>query len=116
MAHSSFAPDAVAQHIVAWLQDYLAGSGLDGWVVGVSGGIDSAVTSTLCAMTGAPITCVEMPIHQAPDQVNRASEHMEASCPSISVVSGPSPPNRGTPETSSLTTVWSLWVENKLLL
>ena len=42
----------------------LAESGMDGWVVGVSGGIDSAVTSTLCAMTGAPTTCVEMPIHQ----------------------------------------------------
>ena len=80
MAHSSFAPDAVAQHIVAWLQDYLAESGMDGWVVGVSGGIDSAVTSTLCAMTGAPTMCVEMPIHQAPDQVNRASEHIEALC------------------------------------
>ena len=53
---------------------------MDGWVVGVSGGIDSAVTSTLCAMTGAPTTCVEMPIHQAPDQVNRASEHIEALC------------------------------------
>lgn len=80
MAHSSFAPDAVAQHILTWLQDYLADSGMDGWVVGVSGGIDSAVTSTLCAMTGAPTTCVEMPIHQAPDQVNRASEHIEALC------------------------------------
>lgn len=80
MAHSSFAPDAVAQHIVAWLQDYLAESGMDGWVVGVSGGIDSAVTSTLCAMTGAPTTCAEMPIHQAPDQVNRASEHIKALC------------------------------------
>ena len=80
MAHSSFAPDAVAQHIVAWLQDYLAKSGMDGWVVGVSGGIDSAVTSTLCAMTGAPTACVEMPIHQAPNQVSRASEHIEALC------------------------------------
>ena len=80
MAQSSFAPDAVAQHIVAWLKNYLADSGMDGWVIGVSGGIDSAVTSTLCAMTGAPTTCVEMPIHQAPDQVNRASEHVEALC------------------------------------
>ena len=86
MAHSSFAPDAVAQHIVAWLEDYLAESGMDGWVVGVSGGIDSAVTSTLCAMTGAPTTCVEMPIHQAPDQVNRASEHIEALCARFSRV------------------------------
>ena len=78
MAHSSFAPDAVAAHIVAWLQKYLTTSGMEGWVVGVSGGIDSAVTSTLCAMTGAPTICVEMPIHQAPDQVSRAAEHIES--------------------------------------
>ncbi|MEC8401907.1 MAG: NAD(+) synthase [Bacteroidota bacterium] len=80
MAHSTFAPDAVARHIVSWLQAYLERSGMDGWVVGVSGGIDSAVTSTLCALTGAPTTCVEMPIHQAPDQVNRAAEHIEDLC------------------------------------
>ena len=80
MAHSTFAPDAVAKHIVAWLQDYLKTSGMDGWVVGVSGGIDSAVTSTLCALTGAPTTCVEMPIHQAHDQVSRAAEHIDDLC------------------------------------
>jgi NAD+ synthase len=49
---------------------------MDGFVVGVSGGIDSGVTSTLCAMTGFPTLCVELPIHQAPSQVNRAEEHI----------------------------------------
>ena len=39
-------------YIVNWLQEYLEKSGLNGFVVGVSGGIDSAVTSTLCAKTG----------------------------------------------------------------
>lgn len=50
---------------------------MDGFVVGVSGGIDSAVTSTLCAMTGMRTLCVEMPIHQAESQVNRAQEHIK---------------------------------------
>ena len=80
MAHSQFDPSAVTAHIVAWLQSYLKESGMHGWVVGVSGGIDSAVTSTLCALTGAPTTCVEMPIHQAPDQVSRAADHISALC------------------------------------
>lgn len=47
-----------------------------GFVVGISGGIDSAVTSTLCAKTGLRTLCVEMPIHQDPSQVNRARKHI----------------------------------------
>jgi NAD+ synthase len=50
---------------------------VNGFVVGISGGVDSAVTSTLCAQTGFPTLCVEMPIHQAPSQVNRGREHIE---------------------------------------
>ncbi|MGB1383709.1 MAG: NAD(+) synthase [Flavobacteriales bacterium] len=80
MAQSTFSPESVANHIVTWLKAYLEASGMDGWVVGVSGGVDSAVTSTLCAMTGAPTTCVEMPIHQAPDQVSRAGDHIASLC------------------------------------
>ena len=55
-------------YIVNWLQEYLEKSGLNGFVVGVSGGIDSAVTSTLCAKTGAPILVLNMPIHQKSGQ------------------------------------------------
>ena len=40
--------------IRTWLKDYLENANLNSFVVGVSGGIDSAVTSTLCAMTGKP--------------------------------------------------------------
>ena len=68
--------DKITQHIVGWLQDYLKSSGQIGFVVGVSGGIDSALTSTLCAMTGAPTLCLELPIHQPPNQVSRALNHM----------------------------------------
>ena len=63
-------------HIVQWLTDYLSKSGFKGFVVGVSGGIDSAVTSTLCAKTGAPVKVLNMPIHQASDQVSRSTQHI----------------------------------------
>jgi NAD+ synthase len=63
-------------HIVKWLRQYCETSGMSGFVVGVSGGIDSALTSTLCAMTGKPTLLVEMPIHQAQSQVTRAQQHM----------------------------------------
>ena len=44
--------EKVEKHIIKWLKDYLKKSKMQGFVVGVSGGIDSAVTSTLCAKTG----------------------------------------------------------------
>ncbi|WP_124980294.1 NAD(+) synthase [Nonlabens xiamenensis] len=68
--------EKVTNHIVNWLKEYAEGAKVDGFVVGVSGGIDSAVTSTLCAMTGLKTLCVEMPIHQHADHVSRAQEHI----------------------------------------
>lgn len=65
----------VAHHIINWLNDYAEESKLDGFVVGVSGGVDSALTSTLCANTGKPTLCLEMPINQEKDQVSRANSH-----------------------------------------
>ena len=50
--------------IVKWLSDYLTKSKMKGFVIGISGGIDSAVTSTLCAETGFPVLAVSLPIHQ----------------------------------------------------
>lgn len=66
----------VAGYIAGWLQDYLGGTGAAGFVVGVSGGIDSAVVSSLAALTGSTTLCVELPIHQAKAQVDRADEHI----------------------------------------
>jgi NAD+ synthase len=63
-------------HIVKWLRNYCETNGMKGFVIGVSGGIDSALTSTLCAMTDKPTLLVEMPIHQAPSQVSRAQQHI----------------------------------------
>ncbi|AZQ45094.1 NAD(+) synthase [Nonlabens ponticola] len=69
--------DLVAQAIAKWLKDYADNAGVKGYVVGVSGGIDSAVTSSLCALTGLDVLCVEMPIHQHKDHVTRAQEHIK---------------------------------------
>jgi NAD+ synthase len=68
--------EKVTQYIISWLKEYASNAGVKGFVVGVSGGIDSAVTSTLCAKTGLPTLCLEMPIHQEKNQVNRATRHI----------------------------------------
>ena len=61
--------------ISQWLNDYLEHNNLDSFVIGISGGIDSAVTSTLCAMTGKKTIVVVMPIHQNPDETQRGIDH-----------------------------------------
>jgi len=48
--------------IIAWLQKECPSRIAKGLIVGISGGIDSAVTSTLCAMTGLPVHVMTMPI------------------------------------------------------
>ncbi len=68
--------EKVIEHIVDWLRDYAQNANCKGFVIGVSGGIDSAVTSTLCAKTGLDLLCVEMPIHQGENQVTRADKHI----------------------------------------
>ena len=68
--------EKVAQYIVEWMDAYLKGTGAAGFVVGISGGIDSAVVSSLAAMTGRRTLCVTLPIHQARSQVDRAAEHV----------------------------------------
>lgn len=87
--NNSFNAAAVNDHIVQWLQDYAVKSRTNGFVVGISGGIDSAVTSTLCAQTGLATLCVEMPIHQPPSHVARSAEHiaqLKARFPNVSSV------------------------------
>jgi len=67
----------VIKHIVDWLTHYSETSHTKGFVVGVSGGVDSAVTSTLCALTGRNVIVVNMPILQPPSQYQRSNEHIE---------------------------------------
>lgn len=68
--------EKVIDYIVTWLKDYATKANINGFTIGISGGIDSAVTSTLCAKTGLQLLCLEMPIHQADNQVTRASNHI----------------------------------------
>jgi NAD+ synthase len=70
-------PEKVSKHIVSWTDNYLNRSKMKGFVVGVSGGIDSALTSTICAETGRNVLCLEMPIYQGEDQVSRSKKHIE---------------------------------------
>ena len=54
----------VKDTIVKWINDYVDANNIKSLVVGVSGGIDSAVTSTLCAHTGLPTYVIGMPLLQ----------------------------------------------------
>ncbi|MEC9231500.1 MAG: NAD(+) synthase, partial [Bacteroidota bacterium] len=66
----------VETHIKNWLSNYLESSNLKGFVVGVSGGIDSAVTSTLCAKTKKQTLVINMPILQNTQQFDRSNNHI----------------------------------------
>ena len=74
---SAIQVEKVNTQIVNWLKTYAENAKVNGFVIGISGGVDSAVTSTLCAQTGLKVLCVEMPIHQAPSHVTRGREHIE---------------------------------------
>jgi NAD+ synthase len=67
----------ITNYIVKWLSDYCENSHFNGFVVGVSGGIDSALVSTLCAKTGKKVILLNMPIRQTSAEYNRAKEHIE---------------------------------------
>ena len=60
-----------------WMTDYIKSSGMNCFVVGVSGGIDSAVASTLAAETEYPIFALGMPIHQKEEQETLSDAHLK---------------------------------------
>jgi NAD+ synthase len=67
----------VVNHIVNWLSSYLEDARQDGFVVGVSGGVDSALTATLAALTGKKTILVNMPILQPANQLDRSAKQIE---------------------------------------
>ena len=68
----------LSTRIVKWLDNYtIENSSIKAFVIGVSGGIDSAVASTLAASTGLPTYALGMPIHQHQDQENLSDIHLE---------------------------------------
>lgn len=69
---------ALAEHIIHWLKNYQDTAKAQGFVVGVSGGIDSALTASLCALTGSKTILINMPIRQTEAELNRGLEQMQA--------------------------------------
>jgi NAD+ synthase len=69
--------EKIITHIVDWITNYMHNNPVRGIVVGVSGGIDSAVTSALCAESGYPLTVVTLPINQREKQKNLALSHVD---------------------------------------
>jgi NAD+ synthase len=63
--------------IVSWLKDYAEQFNIKAFVIGVSGGIDSAVSSTLAAKTGLPVYTLGMPIYQKEEQETLSDAHLE---------------------------------------
>ena len=61
--------------IVNWIKDYYWDNDLGGLVVGVSGGIDSAVVSTLCAKTGLPTYILTMPLNSNKQNTELSEAH-----------------------------------------
>ena len=68
-----------AEIIQKWIDDYCNSVSfeLNSLVVGVSGGIDSSVTSTICALTKKKIIAVSMPIKQIKEQQDLTLKHQE---------------------------------------
>jgi NAD+ synthase len=63
--------------IVDWIKDYATTNGIKSLVIGISGGIDSAVVSTLCAETGLPTYVLSMPLNQIHSQAQLSDIHRE---------------------------------------
>lgn len=63
---------SVGSYISSWIKNYTESTGKKSLVIGVSGGIDSAVTSTLCGMTGLKVLALSLPISQNSSQLRCA--------------------------------------------
>ena len=69
--------EVLKNRIVEWIKDYAGSNGIKSLVVGVSGGIDSAVTSTLAAETGLMTYCIGMPLLQKEEQESLSDIHLD---------------------------------------
>jgi len=67
----------LSNEITDWLKEYADSNQITALIVGVSGGIDSAVTSALCAKTGLKTIALNMPIHQEALQYDLSNLHIE---------------------------------------
>ena len=69
----------LTENIVRWLKDYYYdNNSVKAFVIGVSGGIDSAVVSSLCARTGLPTYVVCMPLESKFENSRLSDVHSKA--------------------------------------
>jgi NAD+ synthase len=66
----------LTNHIKEWIKNYVEENNIETLVVGVSGGIDSAVVSTLCAETGIQTIIVGMPLNSTPKNTELSEKHI----------------------------------------
>ena len=66
-------------YIKNWITDYCKSmpNEPNSLVIGISGGIDSSVTSTICALTGKKTIVLSMPINQIKEQQDLSLKHQE---------------------------------------
>jgi NAD+ synthase len=69
--------EQLKNRIVHWIKDYAEINNIKSLVIGVSGGIDSAVVSTLCVETGLPVYALGMPILQNKEQESLSDYHID---------------------------------------
>ena len=69
--------EEVCEKVSNWLDSYLESSGLQSFVIGVSGGIDSAVTSALCAKTNRPTIVLNIPINSSEENTALSTEQCD---------------------------------------
>ena len=65
----------LSNRIVDWIKEYTFTNKISSLIVGVSGGVDSGLVSTLCAKTNLPLYVISMPVHQEHTQLERARNH-----------------------------------------
>ena len=69
-----------ATKISKWLRDYSSSSGTKCFVIGVSGGVDSALASTLCAETGVKTYVINIPIRSSQKNTDLSQLHCNWLC------------------------------------
>jgi len=61
--------------IITWIKNYANANNIKSLVVGISGGIDSSVVSTLCAETGLPTYVMSMPLNSISSHSDLSDVH-----------------------------------------
>ena len=67
----------LSEQIVAWMKNYAYNNNRKAWVLGVSGGVDSGLASTLCAKTGLPTHLMILPCQTTAKETERGEAHIK---------------------------------------